>query len=538
MMIRSRAGARRSITSDAAAVASAKLTRGVSSTSSSSSSAAPAAAPVFSAGGADRGMERLKKSKITLDAAKVEAQRTLAPILERMKQSRRIKSAEKVLRRMSAILEYPIRMRMALDRGEYEEVVSINQRVQSMPISSNSLRILSKVKAACAVVIADLKKHCYVNLLSPSANHNALLRYGKIWMDLEGEGSYYEMLRQCLIRQVLHFTERMKEARDRFCAECADANDRAIERNLMRRSPFLFSNNNSNNNTDGGNSLAAASRSQLILTNDSSSKNHYQQQQAQHGERESLSAIVKRHHAQAASNLQQRKRYSARIRSESENSGGAACNSHNNNNTVNCGGTDSNSNALHRTWSNHTLDMDEEDEGGDDFMTMAIHSDGEGEEDDDNNNNVDYQTVKDEFAVDSDSENGDDDNWMDDDSSSEDEVDGGEDDDEYSDDGGGRSTMIDGDIDNLDFIDNHQKNRRRGDNVTTSNDQTSSSSVSASSAVAREIKYSLVLCSIVRQTYVETMVDLLAKWYPCLYRLDNIAMFLLIFYTYLNNVLI
>ena len=53
---------------------------------------------------ADKGLERLRRSQTTLDAAKVEAQRTLAPILERMKQSRRIKSAEKVLKRMTAIL--------------------------------------------------------------------------------------------------------------------------------------------------------------------------------------------------------------------------------------------------------------------------------------------------------------------------------------------------------------------------------------------------------------------------------------------------
>lgn len=68
---------------------------------------------------ADKGLERLRRSQTTLDAAKVEAQRTLAPILERMKQARRIKSAEKVLKRMTAILEYPMRMRTALEKGEF-----------------------------------------------------------------------------------------------------------------------------------------------------------------------------------------------------------------------------------------------------------------------------------------------------------------------------------------------------------------------------------------------------------------------------------
>jgi hypothetical protein len=200
--------------------------------------------PGATAGGGltDKGLERLKRSQTTLDAAKVEAQRTLAPILERMKQSRRIKSAEKVLRRMTAILEYPVRMRTALDRGDLSEVVAIYQRVQAVQTSSSSLRILHKIKEAAGLVVADLKKQCFVAMLAPNANYNTLLRYGKIWMDLEGEGSYYELLRQCMIRQVLHFVERIKELRDKFCADCADANDRGMEQNLLRRSPFLTGN--------------------------------------------------------------------------------------------------------------------------------------------------------------------------------------------------------------------------------------------------------------------------------------------------------
>jgi hypothetical protein len=235
--------------------------------------------PGATAGGGltDKGLERLKRSQTTLDAAKVEAQRTLAPILERMKQSRRIKSAEKVLRRMTAILEYPVRMRTALDRGDLSEVVAIYQRVQAVQTSSSSLRILHKIKEAAGLVVADLKKQCFVAMLAPNANYNTLLRYGKIWMDLEGEGSYYELLRQCMIRQVLHFVERIKELRDKFCADCADANDRGMEQNLLRRSPFLAGN--------GGHASGA----------------------------ESVSAIVRRH-AEIASS---KKRQSTRLRSAS-----------------------------------------------------------------------------------------------------------------------------------------------------------------------------------------------------------------------------
>ena len=224
-------------------------------------------------GGTDKGLERLKRSQATLDAAKIEAQRTLAPILERMKHSRRIKSAEKVLKRMTAILEYPVRMRAALDRGDLAEVVAIYQRVQAVPTSSSSLRILHKIKEGAGVVVSELKKQCFTHMMSPSANYTSLLHYGKIWLDLEGEASYYELLRQCLIRQVLHFIDRLKEIRDKFCTDCADANDRGLEQNLLRRSPFL------------------------------SAGAH-----AHGGERDAISALVRRHAEQS----NQRKRQSVR----------------------------------------------------------------------------------------------------------------------------------------------------------------------------------------------------------------------------------
>lgn len=223
-----------------------------------------------SPGTTDKGLERLKRSQATLDAAKVEALRTLAPILERMKQSRRIKSAEKVLKRMTALLEYPVRMRTALDRGELSEVVAIYQRVQAVQTSSSSLRILHKIKEAASLVITDLKKQCFAAMLSPNANYTTLLRYGKIWQDLEGEASYYELLRQSTLRQILHFVERMRELRDKFCADCADANDRGMEQNLLRRSPFL---------TNGAAGGAA--------------------------DRESVSAIVRRHAEVASSRKRQ-----------------------------------------------------------------------------------------------------------------------------------------------------------------------------------------------------------------------------------------
>jgi len=110
---------------------------------------------------------------------------------------------------------------------------------QAVPTSSSSLRIMHKIKEAANLVITDLKKQCYSVLLSPTANYATLLRYGKIMSDLDGEGAYLELLRQCMIRQILHFVESVKSIRDKFCADCADANDKGLEQNLLRRSPFL-----------------------------------------------------------------------------------------------------------------------------------------------------------------------------------------------------------------------------------------------------------------------------------------------------------
>lgn len=385
---------------------------------------------------ADKGLERLKRSQATLDAAKVEAQRTLAPILERMKQSRRIKSAEKVLKRMTALLEYPMRMRTALERGDLSEVVSIYQRVQAVPTSSSSLRILHKIKEAAAVVIAELKKQCFTQLMAPNANYATLLRYGKIWMDLEGEGSYYELLRQCMIRQVLHFMERIKEIRDKFCADCADANDQGLEQNLLRRSPFLA--------TAGSGA----------------------------GDRESISNIVRRKADASA-----RKRQSTRNALSSHDFGESA------------------------------LRM----RSSSDLGTNAGGVGAGWNEDDD----VNFREQQDEFAIDNEDS---DEDWLD-----EDEAD----------------DFIDGGMDDLDFLDDltptgaNGGGKRKG--LTFSEDVRGGeagegASNRATRRASHDVNHSMLLCSLVRQGCVEAMVELLAKWFPCMFRYSVCDIFICNFF--------
>jgi hypothetical protein len=78
-----------------------------------------------------QGEKTLQKSHVSLDLAKKEAQSTLAPLLQRMKRSRLIKNTDKVVRRLSQLtLNHPYKMRLAFERGDYEEVVLLYQQLQ------------------------------------------------------------------------------------------------------------------------------------------------------------------------------------------------------------------------------------------------------------------------------------------------------------------------------------------------------------------------------------------------------------------------
>ena len=187
----------------------------------------------------EKGEEKLQKAKRTLDTAKIEAQSTLAPILERMKNSRKIRNAEKVLKRMSHLLEYPYKMRQALNRGDLSEVVSLYQRIQAMPSSSSALRLLTRVKDAAEVVIGDLKGICVEVLLKPNTDYMALLRHGKLILDLEGNAAYIAILRRSLLRHVAHVVATVKQLKTKFLVELMDAFKNGQDLNIMRQNAIV-----------------------------------------------------------------------------------------------------------------------------------------------------------------------------------------------------------------------------------------------------------------------------------------------------------
>jgi len=177
----------------------------------------------------DTGEQMLSRAKVSLESAKGEATDTLRPILDRMRRMRKLKTADQVLRRLTPTLEHPHKMRLALNRGDFDEVISIYQRVQAIP-NSSQLRVVQSVKSGAEAIVEDLKLRCRASLDAPEADVNVLLRYAKIIAALEGDDSYREHLRLCFAAQLGHFNAHLDALMARF------ANDAYVGFNQVRDS--------------------------------------------------------------------------------------------------------------------------------------------------------------------------------------------------------------------------------------------------------------------------------------------------------------
>lgn len=193
-----------------------------------------------------KGMEELRRAQGTLELAKVEAKNTLAPILERMKKTREVKSAEKVLKGMSTLLDYPRSMKSAFERGELKDVVALYQRVIGIP-ETTGLKITTKIKRAAEAVIFELKKTSLTVALSPNTNPAIILRHAQIILDLEGGTSYLKILRLSFLRQAAEFLKAFKDIRERMIADGIDAFDKGQELNIAAKNDMIV---NDDDNTD------------------------------------------------------------------------------------------------------------------------------------------------------------------------------------------------------------------------------------------------------------------------------------------------
>jgi hypothetical protein len=273
-------------------------------------------------------------------------------------------------------------------------------------------------------------------------------------------------MRQCMIRQVLHFIEHVKELRDRFCADCADANDRGLEQNLLRKSPFLSG--------ASGNSNHAS---------------------------ENASAIARRHAEMNGSRVRGSARYIIRgaaagvasttareLRGSSAAAGGAG------------GGNEDY--GIGQQWDNDDgIDLKE---NTDEFALDGPGSGGIGGDEDDE-------------------EEGGGGGWME------------EDDEEY----GGENDPLEGGRGDLNFLDSALgagagaggggNNPARRKTLSFASELGPEAGGGDEAAVARgfaqrrgsrskDTNSSVLLCAIVRQAFVEDLVDWLANWFPCLFK--------------------
>jgi hypothetical protein len=124
-------------------------------------------------------------------------------------------------------------MQLALDKGDFAEVVSIYIRIQSIPAVKTS-QILKKVLVAANDVIFSLKNQCLDVLLNPSSNYLYLLKFGKILLDIDGLISYSEVIRRCFSKQLCHFINIVNTLRNKFVIEAAEAYKSGQDLNLIR----------------------------------------------------------------------------------------------------------------------------------------------------------------------------------------------------------------------------------------------------------------------------------------------------------------
>ena len=184
--------------------------------------------------GAQRGELKLKQAQASLDAAKSEAQSTLAPILDRMKRSRMMRSTEQVIKRLSNALEYPHTMRSCLQRGELEECCAIYARVLAINTKS-SLRVVQRVQQSCHKLALELRDRCMSAISQPNTSFLSLSRYVRVLALLEGADSYREHMRTCFATQLQYFNSTVARLLQRFLSDINEAASHGAALNAERK---------------------------------------------------------------------------------------------------------------------------------------------------------------------------------------------------------------------------------------------------------------------------------------------------------------
>jgi hypothetical protein len=156
-----------------------------------------------------------------------------------MSRSRQVKNADQILRRLVSTLEYPYAMQQTLSQGDYEGVLNIYRRVQSLPATSG-LRILKRVSSRADAIVADMKQKIVSTLLAPAPVFSVLSRLVKLIRELEDQDGCRNILQQCFDKQMGTFEDSVRSVGMKFSESLLRAYMRGQEINMMNKDKNLI----------------------------------------------------------------------------------------------------------------------------------------------------------------------------------------------------------------------------------------------------------------------------------------------------------
>lgn len=155
-----------------------------------------------------------------------------------MQRAKQLKNADQILRRLLSTLEYPYAMQQMLAADDFQSVLSIYRRVQSLPVSSG-LRIVKRIINRSDVIMFEMKQKIMSILLTPTPVLPVLGRLVKILHEMEDEENCRLILQQCYDKQIQTFDDQMKNLVNKSCEELMRAYMKGQEINLMNKDPSL-----------------------------------------------------------------------------------------------------------------------------------------------------------------------------------------------------------------------------------------------------------------------------------------------------------
>ena len=173
-----------------------------------------------------------------------------------MERAKKIKTADLALQSIVALLCFPHSMRVALKKGDYEDVLSISRKIQLMSPGNvlSSAKVLLQVQKTSASIVVELKNKCIDILLGTEKekenenedkddenngnNHDnnnnenddftekeivhhipsipELYRHVHLLLEIEGEEKQKQNLKICFYKKLTKFGEEIRKYRKRY----------------------------------------------------------------------------------------------------------------------------------------------------------------------------------------------------------------------------------------------------------------------------------------------------------------------------------